>query len=124
MADVGTISWMDLTVDDADGVRDFYEAVTGWKPEAVGMGDYNDYAMAPPNGDAVAGICHARGSNADLPPAWLIYIVVESVDNSIAECRKRGGAVVVEPRGLAGGTFCVIRDPAGAVCALWSSGDT
>ena len=29
---VGAISWVDLTVADAPGVRDFSAAVTGWKP--------------------------------------------------------------------------------------------
>ena len=30
-AAVGSISWVDLTVADAPGGRDFYAAVTGWK---------------------------------------------------------------------------------------------
>lgn len=63
---------------------------------------------------AVAGICHARGSNADLPPQWLLYFVVEDLDAAVAACTERGGEVVVAPRGLAGGRFGVIRDPAGA----------
>lgn len=35
---VGSIGWIDLTVDDAPRVRDFYAAVVGWKPEPVPMG--------------------------------------------------------------------------------------
>jgi predicted enzyme related to lactoylglutathione lyase len=33
MSDVGKIGWLDLTVDDADAVRDFYREVVGWKAE-------------------------------------------------------------------------------------------
>ena len=74
---IGTIGWMDLTVDDADAVRNFYSAVVGWEPQDVSMGDYSDYCMAPPkdiraDGHPVAGICHRRGANADLPPVWLV----------------------------------------------------
>lgn len=118
-AQVGRISWIDMTTDDAPGVRDFYKAVVGWDTEDVQMGGYSDYVMKPPGGDGVAGICHARGSNAELPPGWLIYITVEDVEQSAAACREHGGKVLVEPRGLAGGSFCVIEDPGGSVAALY-----
>ena len=39
----GKIGWVDLTVKNADQVRDFYKEVIGWKPEAVTMGNYNDW---------------------------------------------------------------------------------
>ena len=39
----GSISWTDLTVQNAEEIRDFYEAVAGWKSTPVQMGDYNDY---------------------------------------------------------------------------------
>ena len=43
--EVGEVAWSDLTVADAEGVRDFYAAVVGWTPEAAGIGDYSDYTM-------------------------------------------------------------------------------
>jgi predicted enzyme related to lactoylglutathione lyase len=116
----GTIGWRDLTVEKAGKIRDFYESVAGWRPEPVEMGGYSDYNMiAPGTGEAVAGICHARNSNADLPPQWLLYVIVENVDLAAGKCKELGGEVVSGPRPLAGGRFCVIRDPAGAVCALY-----
>lgn len=34
MADnIGKIGWIDMTVDDASGLRDFYQKVVGWKVE-------------------------------------------------------------------------------------------
>lgn len=116
----GKIGWIDMTVADADGVRDFYKAVVGWNVEDTSMGDYSDYTMmSPGDGDAIAGICHARGANADLPGGWLIYITVADVAASAAACVANGGKVIVEPRGLAGGQFCVIEDPSGATAALY-----
>ena len=115
----GTIGWTDLTVPNADEVRDFYAAVAGWKPQPLSMGDYNDYVMTTPEGKGVAGVCHARGANAGLPAQWLIYITVEDVDESIRQCEQRGGKVIAGPRELGGyGRFCVIQDPAGAVAGL------
>ena len=116
----GTIAWTDLTIANADAVRDFYREVVGWQASAVDMGGYSDYNMlATSTGEPVAGICHARGGNADLPPQWLVYIIVEDVDDCARKCVERGGGVLSGPRGLAGGRFCVIQDPAGAVCALY-----
>ena len=117
---IGTISWRDLTVKNAETVRDFYKEIVGFESSPVDMGEYSDFSMmAPGTEEAVAGICHARGTNADLPPQWLIYFVVEDVDKSATRCEALGGKIVAGPRGLAGGRFCVIRDPAGAVCALF-----
>ena len=70
--EVGAIGWADLTVENAEQVRDFYRVVVGWKVTELSMGDYNDYCMNTPTGrKTVAGVCHARGTNADLPPQWL-----------------------------------------------------
>ncbi len=116
----GSISWTDLTVENADVVRDFYRAVVGWKVSEVDMGGYSDYAMVRPgDGAAVAGVCHARGGNADLPPVWLIYVTVPDLDASIAACVARGGTVIKPPFPLGEARAAVIRDPAGAALALY-----
>ncbi len=122
---VGVISWTDLTVRDAITVRDFYKEVVGWTPEPVPMGDYEDFNMNAPAGNGpIAGICHARGVNADLPPQWLIYVIVEDIARSIARCVELGGKVITGPKSMGSqGTYCVIQDPAGAVAALFQQGD-
>ncbi len=114
------IGWIDLTVPDADGVRDFYKAVVGWETMGIDMGGYQDYCMLPPGSqDAVAGICHARGSNADMPPVWMIYITVPDVDAAVAAACAAGGSLVTGPRSAGGGRFAVVRDPAGALFGLY-----
>lgn len=116
----GRISWIDLTVPDAEAVRDFYEAITGWRAEPVDMGGYSDFNMLSEDGTPVAGVCHARGSNASIPPQWMVYIVVPDLDEAMRRCRENGGEIVREPDApTAQGRFCVLRDPAGAVAALF-----
>jgi predicted enzyme related to lactoylglutathione lyase len=119
---VGSISWVDLTVDNADQVRNFYKAVVGWESTEVEMQGYSDYCMnTPESGNTVAGICHARGPNADLPSAWLLYITVQDLRKSISRCNRLGGTVISGIKDLGPqGCYCVIRDPAGAVVALFS----
>lgn len=117
----GTIIWRDLTVENATELKDFYQEVVGWRPVEHDMGDYADYDMLPPDGnESLAGICHARGTNANVPPQWLIYITVEDVDASAQRCVELGGKVLDGPRQMGGSRFCVIQDPAGAVAALIS----
>jgi predicted enzyme related to lactoylglutathione lyase len=123
MPKLGTIGWTDLTVPDAEKTRQFYSEVIGWKSEPVSMGDYNDFSMIPPDGDQpAAGICHARGTNAGLPPVWMIYITVDDIDESIERCLALGGEVVVAPKAMGSARYCVIKDPAGAVAGLYSEG--
>jgi uncharacterized protein len=118
---VGSIGWTDLTVKDAAGVRKFYEEVVGWQATEVNMGSYSDYCMnEPATGKTIAGICHASGVNAELPPVWLIYITVEDLEKSAARCVELGGQVIAGPRPAGEqGRYCVIRDTAGAVVGLF-----
>lgn len=120
--EIGKIGWIDITVDDAVGLKDFYSAVTGLVAEEVSMGDYADFNMTlPATGTPVAGICHARGSNAELPAGWLIYFVVADVDEAVREATSRGATLRVPVRDLAGGRFAVIEDPAGGIAALYEA---
>jgi predicted enzyme related to lactoylglutathione lyase len=121
MTNIGAISWVDLTVQDADALRDFYRDVVGWEPVGLDMGGYDDYCMnVAGTKETVAGICHARGTNAALPAQWMIYINVANLDASLAAAQAHGGAVLTPVRTMPGhGKYCVIRDPAGAVAALF-----
>jgi predicted enzyme related to lactoylglutathione lyase len=121
--EIGSMVWIDLTVPDAEGVRDFYAEVVGWTPSEVDMGGYSDYSMnTPESGTTITGVCHARGVNEGMPPVWMPYFTVADLDASIAKCTENGGAVVVPARSLGEGRFCVVEDPAGAVAALYELG--
>jgi predicted enzyme related to lactoylglutathione lyase len=104
---------VDLTVEAAGLARDFWQAVAGFD-EAPGSdkGGYEDYTLTN-DGHAVAGVCHARGGNAGLPPVWLVYFAVESLEEALSEVEARGGAVLQKRKNLA-----VVRDPTGAIAAL------
>ena len=109
---LGAIEWCDLTVPDAAALRPFYEQVVGWQVNEHSMGDYADFVLSG-EGGAAAGLCHARGANAGMPPQWLLYVRVADVDASAARCQAR------RPRArqaaLDGGhRFCAVQDPAPA----------
>ena len=114
---LGRVAWVDLTVEDAPRVRDFYNQVLGWSPSPVDMGGYEDFNMIPRGSRLpAAGVCHARGRNAKLPPQWLIYVPVHDMKASMEACRRLGGKIRQKRKNL-----CLIEDPAGAVMMLWQT---
>ncbi len=118
----GRLGWIDLTVDDADGVRDFYAGVVGWRPSNVEMGDYADYSMLDSDGTAVAGVCHRRGGNASMPSGWIPYFVVADLDRALAQAVERGGSADAV-RTMGDTRWAVVHDPAGNAAALWEERD-
>lgn len=116
----GSIGWVDLTVPDADALRDFYAQVVGWKPQPVDMGGYADYNMLGPSDTPVAGVCHSRGVNAGIPAVWMVYITVADMDAALAAVQSLGGKTLGPVKGTKGKSrTCIIQDPAGAVCTLY-----
>lgn len=116
---IGSIEWRDLTVANAEQVSDFYTQIVGWQKEPVSMGDYNDFSMNNSQG-TIAGICHAKGDNASLPPQWLMYVLVENAQLSAQKTIELGGEILKGPTEYGGQTYYVIRDPAGAVLSIYS----
>ena len=74
----------------------------------------------PESGETKAGICHARGVNENLPSQWLIYINVADIEKSVASCVENGGKQITNVKNMGtDGKYCVIEEPAGAICALF-----
>ena len=120
---VGRIAWLDLTVPDPSGSRDFYQQVIQWSVHDVEMKDggegYADYSMVDEGGRAAAGVCHARGVNTGLPPVWMLYLPVGDFAESLRRVKEEGGKVVKMVKGTDGvDQYAVIRDPVGAHLAL------
>ena len=129
-SNAGHVLWLDLTVENAESVREFYAAVIGWDATEVSMGEYSDYMMmasgdrparAPEQAQVVAGICHAKGENSGLPAQWVNYFGVVDLGQSLEKVSELGGKQVGEIRTYGPSRFAVIEDPAGAVCGLFEN---
>lgn len=119
----GCIAWLDLTVPNATAMRDFYRQVVGWSVQDVEMQDdgdkYADYNMLGGDGKPAAGVCHARGVNADLPPVWMIYLPVGDLAESLRRIPEEGGKILKSTEGADGAyTYAVVQDPVGVCLAL------
>ncbi|QOL24360.1 VOC family protein [Thalassotalea sp. LPB0316] len=120
---VGDFAWLDISVENAPQLRDFYQKVIGWQVEEVSMGNYSDYSMVNPNTkEPVSGICHATGYNANMPAMWLPYFLVENAEQALNDALAMGAQQLDELKTMGADRFVVIKDPAGACCALYQRG--
>ncbi len=123
LAHMGSIAWLDLTVDDASATRDFYCSVVGWRAEDAAMkaGDesYADFNMLNGDGQAIAGICHARGVNVGLPHVWLLYLPVDDLAASLTHVVPSNGKIINQSTNKAGDvTQALVEDPVGSCVVL------
>ena len=71
------------------------------------------------NGDQQVGGIFANPPGAEnVPPHWLGYVSVESVDGAVEKAKRLGGTIMKEPTDIPNiGRFAIILDPQGAAVA-------
>jgi len=120
--DHGAFCWADLATTDPDGAKTFYAAFFGWGSEDNDMGEAGVYTLLRLNGQEVAGLmtlCEEEKKQG-IPPHWNAYVAVDSCDETVRRASELGGTVLAEPFDIPdAGRMAVIRDPQGAVLALW-----
>lgn len=121
MKKTGRILWHDLTIDNAEEVKDFYCKVVGWESSEVDQNGYVDFNIHNPNdsNEVIAGICHKRGPIKNFPSQWLMYITVEDLDTRLKTCEELGGKIIEGPDKMGNARFAIIQDPAGACLVLF-----
>jgi predicted enzyme related to lactoylglutathione lyase len=117
----GTLSWNELMTPDLDGAVRFYGSIFDYEfenlPEMPGGG----YQLMKISGQVVAGMLGLSGEDAQLPPYWLTYFMLDDVDAGFDRARELGGELLSEPHDSPYGRFAPVRDPQGAVFALIKS---
>ena len=122
----GSHVWYELSTTNVELATSFYSKVIGWEVRDSGMPDMV-YRLFYAQGGQVAGAMDqpAEVRAMGVPPMWLGYVGVESVDSSADKAKSLGGAVLQPPTDIPGiGRFAVLADPHGAAFALFSSDST
>jgi uncharacterized protein len=123
----GVPCWIDTAQPAVDAAIRFYAALFGWDfagPGPMSGDPVGRYHVARLRGQDVAGISTIPAEGAPPSPVWMTYVAVENVETAATRAREAGGTVVVAPlEALPAGRMAVLRDPAGAVFAVWDAGD-
>ena len=114
----GEFCWNELLTSDQAGGFRFYRELFGWeKMLDHDMGPMGTYLIYGIDGKQLGGMFTM--SKDQMPPAWLYYVQVESLDASLERAKKSGSKVMNGPMEVPGGARIVqLMDPQGAAIAL------
>lgn len=118
---VGRFVWHEHMTKDPKAAIAFYTDVVGWKTEPFG----DEYTMWVGKRGPLGGVMKlpAEAEKMGAPPHWMGSVQVEDVDASIAQAKKLGGKVYVEPMDIPEvGRYAVIADPQGAPISIFKPG--
>lgn len=109
---------IELATDRPDKAREFYSAIFNWTftdmPSPVPGGTYTYINTGE---GATGGLM--QKSMPQAPNAWLSYILVASVADTVTKAETHGGRVVVPRMEVPTGAFAVLAGPSGAVFGVF-----
>jgi predicted enzyme related to lactoylglutathione lyase len=120
----GRFVWYDLMTPDSAAAQRFYTEIIGWGTQK--WEGPMKYTMWTNGGQPVGGVMdlpkEAQAEGA--PPHWLAYIATPNVDATADEATKAGATILHPPTDIPEvGRFAVLRDPQGAVFAIFTAND-
>ena len=120
----GSFCWIELATTDQNAAKNFYGKLFGWEANDMPIGENEFYTIFRLNGrDAAAAYTmRPEQKSAGVPPNWLLYVAVESADDTAKLAAKLGGKIHAEPFDVMDlGRMAVLQDPTGAIFAIWES---
>ena len=120
---VGEFSWHELATTDPTAAVDFYSDLFGWvKTDAMDMGPAGLYQMFGRSKERALGGIFKQPAEMPGPPAWLLYVRVDSVDDRVGLITELGGHVLNGPMDVPDGDrIAQCLDPQGAAFAIHST---
>ena len=121
-AQLREFSWHELATTDPSAAFEFYHALFGWKKtDSMDMGPLGIYQMFGRKDMTLGGMFN-KSADVPGPPAWLLYIRVEDVDQAAERIKELGGKVLNGPMEVPDGArIAQCMDPQGAVFAIHST---
>ncbi len=120
---IGEVGWNELVTKDTKGAANFYGKLFGWQstpftPQGGSAGGHPYFLFkTDPNSMGVGGMMPAPDPN--MPSQWIPYVVVENVDESLAQATKLGAKTCLPVTSIGEiGRIAVIQDPQGATIGL------
>ncbi len=111
----GTLCWGELDTTDTESARRFYTSLFGWGAKVS-----EAYTEWQQGATSIGGLMKIPKEWGPVPPNWLVYFAVAGPDAVAKKAGELGGGAIVPPTDIPGaGRFAVLRDPQGAVFAIY-----
>jgi len=125
LAEPGDWIWIQLLSRNAVNAASFYSKVAGYEVIENGVSNrVSDYILSS-KGYARATVRTIPSRHEKMQPAWLPFVRVKNVAESVALANRLGGKVLLEPKPeLLDGKAAVVADPTGAAIGLLEWSDT
>jgi predicted enzyme related to lactoylglutathione lyase len=121
LGEPGALTWTELATSDTERAKTFYTSLFGWK-EKTSSGDgmtYTEFSVGDRPGAGMMAMTDQM-KNMHVPPNWMPYFQVADVDGSADRAKTLGAMLYVPPTDIPNvGRFSVVRDPQGAVFAIF-----
>lgn len=118
----GVFCWNELATPDVKKAKEFYAKVFGWTYEDHDMGGIT-YTMIKNKDNEMGGFWEIpQDKQKEIPPHWMSYILVDSLEPMLEKAKATGATVKVPPKDAGKyGRLAIIVDPTGAHVALWQT---
>ena len=112
-------AWYELLTTDVAAASAFYGKVVGWGATDASTPELA-YTILAAGEVPVGGLMDLpeEGRRLGATPRWLGYVVVDDIDATAGQIRRRGGAVLLPPTDSNIGRVSVVADPQKATFAL------
>jgi predicted enzyme related to lactoylglutathione lyase len=120
----GHFAWIELATTDPAAAKQFYMKLFGWTVNENDMGEMGIYYIFQKKGRDAAAMYRLMPDQVQqgVPPNWLSYVGVTSADDTAAKAQSLGGTALMPPFDVFDhGRMSVLKDPEGAVFAVWQA---
>jgi predicted enzyme related to lactoylglutathione lyase len=118
----GEICWRELSTQNVDSAKEFYQELLGWHLEQskVSQMKYDEIHVGE---RAIGGMMQIDAQWGEgwenIPVHWMTYIAVDNCDQIVEKIKENGGGVCVPPFDAPGvGRMSVVNDPGGATFSV------
>lgn len=108
----GNWMWQEIWTNDIDQSQRFYKKLANFESKSKTLSEHH-YAYLAINNTPAFGF--VTKPNDDVPTAWVNYIKVSDINETLKKVKMNGGDILMAPtKEVRNGTVAIVRDPAGA----------
>jgi uncharacterized protein len=120
----GNFCWFELGTSDQTAAANFYSALFGWEVNTNPMGPGFTYTIFRLEGRDCGAAYTLMPDQVQqgIPPNWMVYVAVDSTDETASKTTALGGKVIAPPMDVMDfGRMAVLQDPTGATFSVWQA---